>query len=461
MPALWDKERGMLNIRTGIALWAFILLNSLSLSLKAADDSPIIYKVDIHQEIDPSSARILTRAIEDAEAAGATYFLVDLDTYGGLVSSADEMRTALLNTEMITIVFVRNNAASAGALISIACDSIYMSPGSTIGAASVVYQDGSLAPDKMQSYMKSKMEATAKATGRNPWYAIAMVGSDTTLPGVIDSGRVLTFDVGDAIKYDYCNAEAPTVEKAIEMLNLDDYEVVDHKISPMEKIINLLVKPTVSGILLLIIVGGIYFELQSPGVGFPIAASAIAATLYFAPLYLEQLAEAWEIALFVVGLVLIAVEIFVIPGFGVAGILGITFTVSGLVLSLVRNVKFDFTMVPADEIYFAILLVLGTSSFGLIALFLLTDRIASIPFLKRMALVKQEDSLGGYTIDTKSNQSIVGKEGVADTNLRPAGRILVDDEPYDAQADNEYLEKGTKVRVIEARSSYLIVEKVK
>lgn len=459
MPAIPANDNLWPNIRTAITLLAFILLNTGLVHHAYADTTDIIYKVEIHQEIDPSSARILERAIESAEAQGATYLLLDLDTYGGLVNSADDMRTALLKTDLITLVYIRNNAASAGALISIACDSIYMSPGSTIGAASVVYQDGSLAPDKMQSYMKGKMEATAKATGRNPIYAVAMVGSDTTIPGIIDSGRVLTFDVGDAIRYEYCNAEANTVEDVLPMLNLQNYEVVEHKISPLESIINLLVKPAVSGILLLIIVGGIYFELQTPGVGFPIAASIIAALLYFAPLYLEDLAAAWEIVIFVVGIILIAVEVFVIPGFGVAGIAGISLTVAGLSLALIRNVKFDFTMVPSDEIYGAFMLVLGTTSLGLIGFFLLTDRISNLPFIRRAALAKQEDKESGYTIDTKENESVVGMIGITDSTLRPAGRILINGEPFDAQTDAEFIEKGVEVKVLAAKGSYLIVER--
>lgn len=461
MPAFTANDYNRRNIRTVISVLAFILLNTFLYQKALADTTQIIYRVDIHQEIDPSSARILNRAIEEAEAQNAKYLLLDLDTYGGLVNSADEMRTALLKTDLITLVYIRNNAASAGALISIACDSIYMSPGSTIGAASVVYQDGKLAPDKMQSYMKGKMEATAKATGRNPLYAIAMVGSDTTLPGIIDSGRVLTFDVSDAIKYGYSNAEANSLEDVYPMLNLSDYKVIEHKISPLESIINLLVKPAVSGILLLIIVGGIYFELQTPGVGFPIAASIIAAALYFAPLYLEDLAAAWEIVIFIVGVVLIAVEIFVIPGFGVAGIAGISLTVAGLSLALIRNVKFDFTMVPSEEIYGALMLVLGTSSLGLIGFFLLTDRIASLPFIKRAALAKQEDKDSGYTIDTKENEGVVGKVGVTDSTLRPAGRIVIDGEPFDAQADSEFIEKGVEVKVLKAQGAYLIVERIK
>ncbi len=387
----------------------------------------------------------------------ATHLLIDMDTYGGLVSSADAMRTALLETELVTAVYIRNNAASAGALISIACDSIYMSPGSTIGAASVVYGDGSLAPEKMQSYMKGKMEATAKANGRDPRFAAAMVGADSTIPGVIDSGKVITFDVDEALKYGYCNKEATSVEQAIEFLNLENVEVIEHKISSLEKIIHLLLRPAVSSILLLIIIGGIYFELQTPGVGFPILASIIAAILYFAPAYYEELAETWEILLFVAGIVLLAIEIFAIPGFGVAGISGSLLIFSGLVLALVRNVRFDFSYVPSEEIYFAILLVLGSVSFGLIAMFFLMDKMTKIPFLKVATLSKEETVEDGYTVEDKAQEALIGKTGIATTTLRPSGRIKVDGIYYDAQADAEWLEEGTAIRVIAVQSTYIIV----
>ena len=133
-----------------------------------------MYEYDIHQEIGPSVSRLTKKAIEEAEKMKAAYILGDMDTYGGLVDAADETRTALLKTKIPTIVFIRNNAASAGALIAIACDSIYMSPGSTIGAASVVNQSGELMPEKYQSYMRKKMRATAEETGRNPLIAEGM-----------------------------------------------------------------------------------------------------------------------------------------------------------------------------------------------------------------------------------------------------------------------------------------------
>ncbi len=138
-----------------------------------------------------------------------------------------------------------------------------------------------------------------------------------------------------------CEGSAENVEEVLEAADVGNYKIMRHKTTGLDKIIGFLLNPVVSGILIMILVGGIYFELQSPGIGFPLGAAVVAAILYFAPLYLEGLAENWEIVIFIIGLLLIAVEIFAIPGFGVAGILGIILVVAGLTLAMVDNIVFE------------------------------------------------------------------------------------------------------------------------
>ena len=162
-------------------------------------------------------------------------------------------------------------------------------------------------PDKYQSYMRSMMRSTAEAKNRDPEIAQAMVDERVYIPGISDSGEVLTFTTSEAIEHRFCEGEAESIEEVLEMAGIKDYDLIKHELSATDKIIGWLIHPVVSGILIMIIIGGIYFELQTPGVGFPIAAAIIAALLYFAPLYLEGLANNWEILIFVVGLILIAV----------------------------------------------------------------------------------------------------------------------------------------------------------
>ena len=281
-----------------------------------------VFVLEIREEIDPRMSRYVTLALEEATLKKADYIIVDMNTFGGAVDDADKIRTAFLEYNKPVYVFINKNAASAGALISIACDSIFMQPGSSIGAATVVSgSDGSVAPDKYQSYMRSIMRATAETNKRNPKIAEAMVDPDVELDSSIKkTGKVLTFTPSEAIKNGFCEGLVNTIPDLLKKCKINSYKIIRYDLSVSEKIIAFFLNPAISGILILVIIGGIYFEFQSPGLGLPLLAAVIAAILYFTPYYLNGLAENWEILMFIAGLILLGVEIFVIPGFGFIGI---------------------------------------------------------------------------------------------------------------------------------------------
>lgn len=419
---------------------------------------PRVYRFSIREAIMPPAERKFNRAMEEADSMHADFILLTLDTYGGAVDVADRMRTRLLNSDAITLVFIENNAASAGALISIACDSIFMKKEATIGAAVVVTGEGGAAGEKYQSYFREKFRATAQSTGRDPDIAEAMVNPDVYIPGVIDSGKILTLTAEDALKLGYCNRIVEREEDIFDYMHLENAEVIEFRLTAVDRIIRFLTDPVVSGLLITVIFFGIFFELQSPGIGFPLIAAISAAVLYFTPLYLDGLAENWEILIFVIGILLIAAEIFVIPGFGVAGISGIILTLGGLVLSLVQNVRFDFHGVPGGQISEAVTVVLLALLFTIALLFFLGSRLHSNPLTRALVFSDEEKAEHGYTSDlfTKDNPS--GKTGVAMTDLRPGGKVQIGDEVYDAVTGGEYIEKGKKVTVLEARGYLLKVE---
>ena len=423
---------------------------------------PLVYLFEIHDEIGPGATRITAAAVEEAIAQNADYILLDLNTYGGLVTDADSIRTRLMKCPIPTIVFIRNNAASAGALISIACDSIYMQTGSTIGAAAVVREDGSYAEEKYQSYMRNKMRATAEATNRDPDIAEGMVNPNVVIEGVTEEGEIITFSVEEAIKNGYCEGKAETLEEVYDLMNFENPRVIMHKVSNVEKAIQFLINPAVSGLLLLILLGGIYFELQTPGVGFPLAASVIAAILYFAPQYLEGFAANWEIVLFIIGIGLIIAEVFVIPGFGVVGIAGIAAVMISLSLAMLKNIDgFDFTFVPTADIGAAFLMVSSVMVVGVLLLIFASKNLADSKAFKRLTLSTVQTKDQGYVISASLEKSLEGQEGVVVTDLRPAGKIEINDEQYDAQSDGEFLTAGTKVIVRKQQGAYLIVNQVR
>ena len=212
--------------------------------------------------------------------------------------------------------------------------------------------------------------------------------------------------------------------------------------------------PIFQSILIMIIIGGIYFELQTPGIGFPSAAAIVAAILYFSPLYIEGLAANWEILVFVIGLVLVAIEIFVMPGIGIAGISGTIFILTGLTLALLNNVNFNFEFVESIEIGRAIVVVLIGITFGFGSMIWLSSRIGAKGMLRKVAL---DVDLEAAT-SSPDLSDMIGKEGVTATVLRPSGKVVIDGTDYDGVSLSGFIEKGTKVIVVRFENAQVYVE---
>lgn len=419
-----------------------------------------VFVLKIDAGIDPRMNRYVDLALQEATEEGADYVLIEMDTYGGVVTDADDIRTNILNYPKPVWVFINKDAASAGALIAIACDSIYMAPGASIGAATVVTGEGVAAPDKYQSYMRSIMRSTAEATGRDPKIAEAMVDESLEIEGISSAGQVITFSTSEAIRYGFCEAQVSSLEEILAINNISNYEINTFSLGFTEKVIALVLNPFVSGILILLIIGGLYFELQTPGIGFPLLASITALVIYLVPYYLNGLAANWEILAFIAGVVLIAVEIFVLPGFGVAGISGIILTIGSLMLMMLNNDNFDFSFVDADAIIQAGATALAGVLGAVVLIFAGGAQFAESNAFKRIALQDVQDSKQGYTSNFRTG-SFLGKKGITYTVLRPSGKIVIDDNIYDAYSPGNYIDVGTEVMVIEESGTSLKVKEVK
>lgn len=452
----------------------FVTITIFQVSFISAKE--IVYKIDIKKDIGSTTWLYVQKGFDEAASVNATSILIHMNTFGGEVLYADSIRTKILNSKIPVYVFIDNNAASAGALISIAADKIFMRPGANIGAATVVNQTGEQMPDKYQSYMRATMRSTAEAHGkdtivngndttfrwkRDPLIAEAMVDERTVVPGLIDSGRTLTFTAQEAIKYNYCEGLANNVEEVItKQLGITDYELISFKPTTYDNIKGFLMSSVFQGILIMLIIGGIYFELQTPGIGFPLGVAILAAILYFAPLYMDGLAANWEILLFIIGLVLVALEIFVIPGFGIAGISGILFIITGLTLSLLDNVNFDFEPVNAGAFRAALLtVILGlTGGFGLVIY--LTHKIGTKGIFSKMALSTTMQNDEGYIGVPITGRQYIGHEGIATTVLRPSGKVRIEDEIFDAVSEDGFIEKNEKVIVLKYESGQVYVRRL-
>ncbi len=418
-----------------------------------------VYVFDIREEIAKPALLKVQKAFAESAEIGADLIILQLNTFGGLLDIADSIRTAIINSRIPIWVFIDNNAASAGALISIACDSIYMRKGASIGAATVVTPTADPLPDKYQSYMRAMMRSTAEVKGRDPDIAQAMVDPDVFIPNISDSGKVLTLTTSEAIALNFCEGQAENVEEILKHAEIEQYTLIKQELTAIDKIRRFLVSPLISGLLIMIIIGGLYFELQTPGVGFPLAAATVAALLYFAPLYIEGLASHWEIILFVIGVIMLAVEIFALPGFGVAGVLGIICIVVSLAFAMVETEGFSFPEANFTQIGKAFAIVVVSMFLGLVSSFIIAQKSLKSSFLGHLALLTEETTQNGFTSANLTLKQFIGKQAVTATILRPAGKIIIDNNYYDATAEAGYIEKDEKVIVARYENMQLFVRK--
>jgi membrane-bound serine protease (ClpP class) len=440
-------------MRRFIVILAFLLM---SISAFCTDSLTVFYRIRLDQDIDQSSQRLVTLGLEKALEAEADYVLLDLNTYGGAVNAADSIRSAILRYEKPVIAYVNMQAASAGALISIACDSIYMKTGSSIGAATVVSQTGEVMPDKYQSFMRGMMRSTAQATGRDPSIAESMT----------DTANVLSMTPTEAIAVGYCEgiceseyevAEKVTDGNAFIIKNMDD------DMTWLDKLIQLLLNPLLQSIFMMMIIGGIFVEIRTPGIGLPLLTAIIGALLYFAPGYIGHLVESWEILLFIVGLVLIGIEIFVLPGFGVCGISGIIAVVISLTFAMVDNVElfhWDGTL-NLQPIIQPLGIVIISSAAAIFGSVWLVKKLYSTRSFDHIALRQEMKAEDGFTGVVSGLEYLKGETVTVLTDMRPGGKVQASDGRI-VEATLKYggfASKGETLKVIDAEQGRLYCEK--
>ena len=399
-----------------------ITMLSLAVCAFAGDSLAVFYRIRLDMDIDKAAQRKVVTGLQKAMEADADVVLLDLDTYGGAVDAADSIRSAILRYEKPVVAYVNMQAASAGALISIACDSIYMKTGSSIGAATVVDQSGNVMPDKYQSFMRGMMRSTAQAKGRNPEIAEAMV----------DTAGVLSLTPEEAVNVGYCEgiyenevevAEAVSGDKEFVIKNMDD------DMTWVDRLIQLLLNPLLQSIFMMMIIGGIFVEIRTPGIGLPLVTAIVGALLYFAPGYVGHLAEHWEILMFVVGLILIGLEIFVIPGFGVCGISGIVIVVLSLALAMVDNVEFHrwdgtFSLEPVLMPLGIVIISSATAVFGSVWL---VRKLYPTRTFDHIALRQEMKASEGFTGVVSGLETLVGETVEVFTDMRPSGKVKTSD----------------------------------
>ena len=428
-------------------LFALISALLLSLTLNASDSLTVFYRIRLDQDIDPSSQRLVTLGLEKAVAAEADYILLDINTYGGAVNAADSIRSAVLHSDIPVVAYINMQAASAGALISIACDSIYMKTGSSIGAATVVDQAGQVMPDKYQSFMRGMMRATAQANGRDPHIAESMT----------DTANVLSMTPSEAVAAGYCEGICESeFEVAQKVTGNDEFIIknMEDDMTWLDRLIQFLLNPLLQSIFMMMIIGGIFVEIRTPGIGLPLLTAMVGALLYFAPGYLGHLVSYWEIILFFVGLVLIGVEIFVLPGFGVCGITGIIAVVVSLAFAMVDNAElfhWDGTL-NLEPVLMPLGIVIISASVAIFGSVWLVKKLYATRSFDHIALRQEMKAEEGFTGVVVGLESLVGEIVTVFTDLRPSGKVMTSDGRI-LEATLKYggfASKGESVKVVSA-----------
>lgn len=438
------------------ALTIFIMLSQFALAF-AGDSLAVVYRIRLDSDIDKSAQRLVTLGLEKADKADADYVLIDIDTYGGAVDAADSIRSAILRYDKPVAAYVNMQAASAGALISIACDSIYMKTGSSIGAATVVDQSGNVMPDKYQSFMRGMMRSTAQATGRDPKIAESMT----------DTANVLSMTPTEAMEVGYCEGIYETVEEVAGALTGDKEFVVksmEDDMTFLDRLIQFLLNPLLQSIFMMMIIGGIFVEIRTPGIGLPLVTAIVGALLYFAPGYLGHLVSYWEILLFVVGLILIGIEIFVIPGFGVAGITGIIAVVLSLAFAMVDNIEFfnwdgSLNLQPIIQPLGIVVISAAAAVFGSVWL---VRKLYPTRSFDHIALRQEMKAEEGFTGVVSGLESLVGSNVTVFTDMRPGGKVQTEDgRVLEATLKfGGFASKGETLKVLSAEQGRLYCDKL-
>lgn len=414
-----------------------------------------VYVAHIETDINLGLAPYLTRVINEAEKAQAKAIIFKVNTLGGRVDAAIQIKDAILSTNILTIAFVNHRAISAGALITLSCDKIVMVTGGSIGAATVVDQAGKKVGEKYQSFMRSEMRAIAEKNGRRVDIAQGMVDEKIVVEGLVDSTQLITLTTNEALKYGIADTSLSDMESILSAFNLENADLIDSDSNWAEDVVKFLNNGIVSSILIMIGFFGLFAEVKTPGWGVPGTAGIIALVLFFGSSYILALASIIDILLFAIGLILVFLEIFVIPGFGIAGISGIIMIIVSLFLALTGT---NLPYVDTSIISVAIIQLSSALAGALILIFILAKFLPKTSTFSRLILVDSEKNKKGFVSANKISK-IVGKKGVALTTLRPSGIAEIDGKRVDVVSEGTYIEKGEKVVVLSSEGFKVVVAK--
>jgi len=423
-----------------IVLILFLVLCSLS----AAYGRDKAYIIAINSQIDEAMSHYVQRSIEKAEKEGCSTVVLEINTPGGLVESAEKIKDSIVKTKLHTIAYVKDRAWSAGALIALSCKEIVMSPGSTIGAAEPRI-GGVPADEKIVSALRADFAAVAELRNRPVEIVKSMVDKDIAIPNVNEKGKLLTLTVNEAIKLGIADRSANSLDEVLAPHKLDAAKAETQSQSWAEVLSRILTNPILATILLILGLVGLLHELVAPGHGVGAAISVLFLGLFFGGHYLAGAGNWIAMLIFAIGVVLLIAEIFLIPGTGIAFVLSIVCIGAGVVLS--------FDNITTGIWVFAIAL-LAT----IVITYFSFKYIMKTSFWKeRIVLNPDYKDEKGYKAGTRDYTEFMGRTGLTLTPLRPVGRAQFDDEKLEVISEGEFIQKDVKVEIIQIEGNRIVV----
>ncbi len=433
---------------------AFVALAMMLVALCAYGQR--VFVIPVETEIDLSAFHHFKQGERKTLESDADLLLVKLNTYGGALDAADSIRTALLRCPLPTVAYVDVNAASAGALIALACDSVYMSPAASMGSATVVNGAGEPMPEKYQSYMSTIMRATAEHHGRKTVGDSTVWRRDPAIAASMVNPEVsVSLTASQAVDCGYADGIAPNLEAVLADLGMAGAEVSYYESTLTDDIMGFLANAAVRAILVMLILGGIYMEMHTPGLGFAAAVAAVATVLYFLPMFVGGNMPAWVLLCFIAGVVLIALEIFVVPGFGITGTAGIIAIVAALVGGMLSNdavTGFDFASLCRSLVIVGIGCLLAVG-----AVVYLTSSHGPKLLRKHTELMTELTVADGFVGVDMSPARYVGQMATTVTDMRPAGKIEIGSTVFDAVSTGPFIAAHKQVKVTKYENAQLYV----
>jgi len=449
--------------------------------------SQIVYRVPIEGTIDLGLPPFIERSIQEAESNSADAIIFEINTFGGRVDAATQIKDAIMDSRVKTVAFINKRAISAGALISLSCEKIYMTGGATIGATTAVDMSGKKGSEKVISYMREEMAATAEKRGRSKDIARGMVDEELefqkkvkreyiTEDGEVDTiktvnyflilnddtmyvndiegrkqGNLITLTTEQALKYRMADKIAETFDDVLDSLGLSGASVYETSENWSESIVRFLTNPVVASLLTTFGFLGILFELQSPGWGVPGTVGLTCLILSLGASYIAELATMTDFLIIIAGLMFLVLETLVIPGFGIPGIVGIVMILWGLYLLLLPDVPVGEEVLSQATTGLLIGILGGIA--GLVILFKAMTRTKFWMDLTSPSIQSRDE---GYTT-TLGWENLVGEDGVADTDLHPSGWVKVNDQRIFAVSEGAFVNNNTVVTILSVDGNRVVV----